>query len=137
MHGGSTGVHYAPRGLVNHDTRPQVDGQPIRTRGDHPMGLTCACPAPRLARIHLKPPREYHVRGGRLTGDSHRGYCHATGNPQCLTYRHQARGKLGGASRIAHDILQLNPPGLSDVLTYQFGPWVDQPAGKAPVDTYM
>ena len=115
-------------GLANHDTRLQVDGQPIRTRGDHPMGSTCACTAPHLARIHLKAPREY-VRGGRTTGDSHRGYCHATGNPHHLTYRHQARGQLGGASRIA----QLNPPGPSDMHTYQLGPWMDQPAGKAPV----
>ena len=114
-------------GLANHDTRPQVDGQPIRTRGDHPVGLTCACTAPCLARIHLlhfcgrsyapEAPREHHVRGGRITGDSHRGCCHAI--------KHPINTSRTGTRQVAS--------GPSDAFTVQFGPWVDQPAGKAPV----
>ena len=41
-----------PGSAANHDTAQQVDGQPIRTRGDHPMRLKCHSTAPCPSTIH-------------------------------------------------------------------------------------
>ena len=159
-HGPSGHVHATPlryrSGAVMHGGSPEVQNRPPRKPtatdtqvgwrtmtpdrrwmaspfgpiGDHPMGLTCSCTAPRRARIHLKAPREYHVRGGRITGDSHRGYRHATNHPQQPHVQEPSKGLAGRSIAYCTRHPPARPARSLRRAHQQFGLGVDQPAGK-------